>query len=813
MDISPQKNTDSSAMVESPAKEAEKSAAMLDRAADVLGALRDVLVKHHSPSKRNKVVKRDVDGAITALRAQGGALRVSESRRQGDYRSHAKASLSVDAKREKKTADRHQQLREGSALKKNRKETPIGLLSQTAQCVVDLSSSTPLPRPPRATSSVSTLKKAAPAEQPPKSAPATKKAAHKPANGIEFTRNEAAEILAKVPDAGDAGALADSWIEKKLVPMEQRRSLLKLRRKKLNHPKVYLSGWGNRGRPATATTGQLKTFFETSTLGGNTVDDDALEKYLNSEKVASATARGESEATVKAPSRQTVKRAQAKALELKVVKEVHEVVYKSEARAAAEDSVRATAAHLATVAASSFLPGVRPRPGEAPTGELANLVREANGGGDLAVVRPSLLFSQDDTTYACSTSKGSHKKKTVRLMSPDEATKTRSPFSVDPTANANVARIRQHQLMAADGCTAPLVYSISGLSAAELPVSVAPSGVKIIEVEGYSTGAVADPTNKQPGYIAFLRSRDSKEDAIPDQVFFEWYNKTVKRPFITAQRAKLSREPIVEGTEIPDSLTASAWLDGALAQLAVLTSEESLAASAALKVVESKHHASRTTTEQPCDAGPVFRSAKGAAKTTNAQDSDYSMRLKLELKKLFVSNGVKLSPPKMDTLTDGLACMPIIQQSACKLRNVVDGFVSTGIITSPTNPEPNKKAILGTKRTPLMAADEKLILDNFPILLEDVYNYGMVREETFDRLGFPEDRDSTGKIVRRDATITQEWMQRSKLLSHAYQRALREARRAAADAKRTQDAEFNKSRTQVSAAAAAAAASLLSRIL
>ena len=55
-----------------------------------------------------------------------------------------------------------------------------------------------------------------------------------------------------------------------------------------------------------------------------------------------------------------------------------------------------------------------------------------------------------------------------------------------------------------------------------------------------------------------------------------------------------------------------------------------------------------------------------------------------------------------------------------------------------------------------MAANENLLLQNLPELLEDQIHYGQVREKTFGLLNFPEDSDSRGNEVRRDATIGQE---------------------------------------------------------
>ena len=70
-------------------------------------------------------------------------------------------------------------------------------------------------------------------------------------------------------------------------------------------------------------------------------------------------------------------------------------------------------------------------------------------------------------------------------------------------------------------------------------------------------------------------------------------------------------------------------------------------------------------------------------------------------------------------------------------------------------------------------ADKQLVLDNFQVLFKDVLEYGMVREATFDTLGFPDDQNEDGSTARRDATIVQEHCQRAKNLSHKRQKEMR----------------------------------------
>ena len=70
-------------------------------------------------------------------------------------------------------------------------------------------------------------------------------------------------------------------------------------------------------------------------------------------------------------------------------------------------------------------------------------------------------------------------------------------------------------------------------------------------------------------------------------------------------------------------------------------------------------------------------------------------------------------------------------------------------------------------------ANKQLVLDNFELLFKEVLQYGMVREATFDSLGFPDDQNEDGSTARRDATIVQEHCQRAKDLSQEHQKEMR----------------------------------------
>ena len=86
------------------------------------------------------------------------------------------------------------------------------------------------------------------------------------------------------------------------------------------------------------------------------------------------------------------------------------------------------------------------------------------------------------------------------------------------------------------------------------------------------------------------------------------------------------------------------------------------------------------------------------------------------------------------------------------------------------------KKILGTCRTTVPVALYKKVIDNFSYLYTIMLDQGRIPEEVFDELGIPPDRDINGKVVMRNAGISQESQQRSKWLMHKHQIGLRKER-------------------------------------
>jgi len=86
---------------------------------------------------------------------------------------------------------------------------------------------------------------------------------------------------------------------------------------------------------------------------------------------------------------------------------------------------------------------------------------------------------------------------------------------------------------------------------------------------------------------------------------------------------------------------------------------------------------------------------------------------------------------------------------------------------------PDFIAIIDTCRRPLKEAEVDLCFKSFAPLLKVFEEDGWVPDSKYLDLGFPVDKNWAGEPVHRDASITNEICQRSKLLSALTQRRLR----------------------------------------
>ena len=76
----------------------------------------------------------------------------------------------------------------------------------------------------------------------------------------------------------------------------------------------------------------------------------------------------------------------------------------------------------------------------------------------------------------------------------------------------------------------------------------------------------------------------------------------------------------IEGTPIPDTLTAVCWSDGACTQLQAITNEKQQLEDKSNKIVTCKNSAAITAEEQACDLASVFRTQNSLSKRMSNDD-------------------------------------------------------------------------------------------------------------------------------------------------------------------------------------------------
>ena len=84
--------------------------------------------------------------------------------------------------------------------------------------------------------------------------------------------------------------------------------------------------------------------------------------------------------------------------------------------------------------------------------------------------------------------------------------------------------------------------------------------------------------------------------------------------------------------------------------------------------------------------------------------------------------------------------------------------------------------IIATCRWNPSVEEYKNIEINMTTILHESLEYGHISEEVYDCIGIARDRDSMGREVLHDATISQESYQRTKCLTHEHQIYLQKER-------------------------------------
>lgn len=121
--------------------------------------------------------------------------------------------------------------------------------------------------------------------------------------------------------------------------------------------------------------------------------------------------------------------------------------------------------------------------------------------------------------------------------------------------------------------------------------------------------------------------------------------------------------------------------------------------------------------------------------------------------------------------------LPELLERTCTSSNIQHGFIEAGIIDNKVKKRyPVFTKIIATCRRNPTIPEFRNILDNFGYFLEAACENGYVPEELYDLYNVVQDTEAGGKVVLRNAGISQEHMQRTKVLTHESQVQLRKER-------------------------------------
>ena len=322
-------------------------------------------------------------------------------------------------------------------------------------------------------------------------------------------------------------------------------------------------------------------------------------------------------------------------------------------------------------------------------------------------VLPHLVTSTDEVTVFATPNK-IHGSDSYYLVAKPTVTKNENADSSNRNnyktkifgdSHCRGVRIVINNTFTAGGLSSPIFVTVYGLTQEEMPVEE----IVTIEVPGLTVGSDQDLYSKGKGFLTFVRGNydaddevsDSNESNVDDNTHLpskearvaKIYQDKVFYPFIQyICKLKYGLQDDMED-EIPDNLTAVAWMDGANAQIKLITDEESLRHKEKLKTRRNKNSAARTSVEQAANTGPMFKMLKKILLETdspNASNNSIFFYLQDTLKSLH--NGtptnprhqVRLQTHKYKAILTTLSKLPSATGRAYTLANVMKGFMLNG---------------------------------------------------------------------------------------------------------------------------------------
>ena len=208
-----------------------------------------------------------------------------------------------------------------------------------------------------------------------------------------------------------------------------------------------------------------------------------------------------------------------------------------------------------------------------------------------------------------------------------------------------------------------------------------------------------------------------RNDSGIEEQNFGWYNDHILMPFIEGLRNKLGHH---EQAPITKDLTAVKWNDRGIPRLAANMTESRQARNSAQLILECKHAASASGSQQPADLSPLFRGVKCMCKTvvpdSRMMDTGLRQPVRNELRRCERDFNVKLPEKKEDSLLDFITSLPEILSSSARKKSIIQGFVASGMIDKVTETTPDFFGILNTMKRYREKWETGLVIETFPRL-------------------------------------------------------------------------------------------------
>ena len=600
-----------------------------------------------------------------------------------------------------------------------------------------------------------------------------------PANRIEYQPLEVLSLITPHPKGSNARSkIISHLLEDKLVPVN-RSAVYKLI-KKQEDKKEIRSQWNQAGPPRLLKCEDIQEMSLLLTkVSGNSIASDELKAKIQENQTKAAENRGLVPITKidYEPSRMTLTNYCALVAHEKGVSITDTVIKNTSTRYTAENSLISAMALLSVVACTHYMPAVEWQKDieeemkNASDGvlKLFKIMQKFYNNAPLTIVNPALLFSTDDTVQFIFEGKGVGVDQ-FRLVSSKclKGSGTRSKYKLSNANNMNGMRVKMTYTFSGAGTGAPIFVTVLGLTERELPHHQCIT----VSIEGLCVGGGGVTVgNKQKGWLVFMRGETGM-----DKERYKTYRDKVFIPFVNASRNEFNGWE--DGDPITSDLQAISWCDGDLAQIENIVNEESLDIYKKNKIMANKQNPARTGSEQAADLTktfPIMQSLQQTYTCQNIPTNRHPMKRRVSevFTKLKKEGRLILKSSKEHSLIDFVSSIPAMSSKAMTFEGITHGFLEGGYIDRQHMRYPDFDKLLATCRTDPTKAEYELCEQMLPELVAKYLEKGHVGDDTFELMGFPADKDESGKVVRRESTVTQEARQICKILTHSHQVEMR----------------------------------------